>query len=109
MVMPQGRAGMGGRGRGRGNPRPQIPLNDRIVNVPKSSIRKVQSIEGIDLTNKVVSCALLTFTRLSFFHKWRDPVPHSISNKLMDHIISSRRQKWPVKQLLRLSKFLAVY
>lgn len=57
MVMPQGRAGFGGRGRGRGNPRPQVPLNDRIVNVPKSSIRKVQSIEGIDLTNKVVSCS----------------------------------------------------
>lgn len=63
MVMPQGRPGLGGRGRGRGNPRPQVPLNDRIVNVPKSSIRKVQSIEGIDLTNKMVS-AHVTIIRL---------------------------------------------
>lgn len=55
MVAPQGRPVLGGRGRGGRVPqRPQVPLNDRIINVPKSSIRKVQSIEGIDLTNKMV-------------------------------------------------------
>lgn len=47
--------GMGGRGRGgRGQPRPLAPGSDRIINVPKASIRVVTSIAGMDLANKIV-------------------------------------------------------
>lgn len=62
--------GMGGRGRGgRGQPRPLAPGSDRIINVPKASIRVVTSIAGMDLANKIVrSCLALDTLHLITNH-----------------------------------------